>query len=50
MERYTVKDLQNMLRDNSISGQELNQIYFDRIKILDNSINAFIQSEGDPIS
>lgn len=50
MKRYTVKDLQNMLRDNSISGQELNQIYFDRIKILDNSINAFIQSEGDPIS
>lgn len=50
MKRHTVKELQNMLADQSISSEEIHQIYLNRIKSMNDSINAFISIESDEIS
>ena len=50
MKRHTVKELQNMIADQSISSQEIHQLYLNRIKSMNGSINAFISIESDEIS
>ena len=50
MKRHTVKELQNMLADQSISSEEIHQLYLNRIKSMNDSINAFISIESDEIS
>ena len=50
MKRHTVKELQNMIAEQSISSEEIYQLYLNRIKAMNDSINAFISIESDEIS
>jgi len=50
MERHTVKQLQNMIKDQSASVEEIYRLYKDRISAMNDSINAFISSEANELS
>jgi len=50
MKRHTVKELQDMIADQSVSSDEVYQLYLNRIKAMNDSINAFISIESDETS
>ena len=50
MERHTVKQLQNMIKDQSASVEEIYRLYKDRISVMNDSINAFISTEANELS
>ena len=50
MERHTVKQLQNMIKDQSASVEEIYRLYKDRISAMNDSINAFISTESNELS
>ena len=47
MKRHTVKELQSMIANQSASVEEIFKLYSNRIRIMNESINAFISIEGD---
>ena len=47
MKRHTVKELQSMIADHSASSQEIFKLYNNRIRAMNDSINAFISIESD---
>ena len=47
MKRHTVKELQRMIADHSASSQEIFKLYNNRIREMNDSINAFISIESD---
>ena len=50
MKRHTVRELQDMIADQSVSSDEVYQLYLNRIKAMNDSINAFISIESDETS
>ena len=50
MKRHTVKELQSMIADHSASSQEIYKLYNNRIRAMNDSINAFISIESDEYS
>ena len=50
MKRHTVKELQGMIADHSASSQEIYKLYNNRIRAMNDSINAFISIESDEYS
>ena len=50
MKRHTVRELQDMIADQSVSSDEVYQLYLNRIKAMNDSINAFISIESDKTS
>ena len=47
MKRHTVKELQSMIADHSASSQEIYKLYNNRIRAMNDSINAFISIESN---
>ena len=47
MKRHTVKELQSMIANQSASVEEIFKLYRNRIRKMNESINAFISIEGD---
>ncbi len=50
MKRHTVKELQSMIADHSASSQEIYKLYNNRIRTMNDSINAFISIESNEYS
>ena len=50
MKRHTVKELQSMIADHSASSQEIYKLYNNRIRAMNDSINAFISIESNEYS
>ena len=50
MKRHTVKQLQSMIKDQSVSVEEIYRLYKDRISAMNDSINAFISTEDNELS
>ena len=50
MIRHTVKELQSMIADHSASSQEIYKLYNNRIRAMNDSINAFISIESNEYS
>ncbi len=50
MKRHTVKELQSMIRDQSVSTEEIYKLYKNRISAMNESINAFITIEANELS
>ena len=47
MKRHTVKEIQSMIQSQSASAEEIYKLYNNRIREMNDSINAFISIEGD---
>ena len=50
MKRHSVKELQSMIADHSVSSQEIYKLYNNRIRAMNDSINAFISIESNEYS